>query len=248
MTEWVNGKVIKVEQWTSKLFSIIINAPISPFIAGQFTKLALEIDGTSVQRAYSFVNAPSNLNLEFYFVIVPKGKLSPKLAELRPNSEVMITKEATGYFVLDEIPECETLWMLATGTAIGPYLSILQEGKGLDRIKQVVLVHATRFARDLIYLPLMQKLRQRYNGKMRIQTIVSREQTANSITGRIPALIETGFLESVVGLTIDSHTSHIMLCGNPQMVRDTQKILKEQRRMQKHLRNKPGRVTSEHYW
>lgn len=248
MAEWVNGKVVKVEQWTSGLFSIIINAPIAPFIAGQFTKLALEIDGISVQRAYSYVNAPSSLNLEFYLVTVPEGRLSPRLAQLRPGSEVMLTKEAAGFFVLDEVPECETLWMLATGTAIGPYLSILQEGTGLERIKQVVLVHAARFAHDLSYLPLMQQLQQHYNGKMRIQTIVSREATAHALTGRIPALIENGCLETVVGLTIDADTSHVMLCGNPQMVRDTQKILQEQRQMRKHLRRKPGHITSEHYW
>ncbi|MCP1064966.1 ferredoxin--NADP(+) reductase [Serratia symbiotica] len=248
MAEWVNGKVVKVEQWNSGLFSITINAPIAPFIAGQFTKLALEIDGISVQRAYSYVNAPSSPNLEFYLVTVPEGKLSPRLSQLRPGSEVMLTKEAAGFFVLDEVPECETLWMLATGTAIGPYLSILQEGTGLERIKQVVLVHAARFAHDLSYLPLMQQLQQHYNGKMRIQTIVSREATANALTGRIPALIEDGCLEAVVGLTIDADTSHVMLCGNPQMVRDTQKILQEQRQMRKHLRRKPGHITSEHYW
>lgn len=248
MAEWVNGKVVKVEQWSRRLFSITINAPIAPFIAGQFTKLALEIDGISVQRAYSYVNAPSSRNLEFYLVTVPEGKLSPRLAQLRPGSEVMLTKEASGFFVLDEVPECETLWMLATGTAIGPYLSILQEGIGLERIKQIVLVHAARFTHDLNYLPLMQQLQQQYNGKMRIQTIVSREATANTLTGRIPALIESGCLEAVVGLTIDADTSHVMLCGNPQMVRDTYKILQEQRQMRKHLRRQAGHITSEHYW
>jgi hypothetical protein len=48
---------------------------------------------------------------------------------------VLIVSEAAGFFVLEEVPDCDTLWMLATGTAIGPYLSILQEGKDLDRQK-----------------------------------------------------------------------------------------------------------------
>ncbi|MDU3888190.1 MAG: ferredoxin--NADP(+) reductase, partial [Serratia liquefaciens] len=164
------------------------------------------------------------------------------------GSDVMVTKEAAGFFVLDEVPECDTLWMLATGTAIGPYLSILQEGKGLERFKNLVLVHAARFARDLSYLPLMQQLQQRYNGKLRIQTIVSREEVPGSLTGRVPALIEDGRLEAAVGLTLDAETDHVMLCGNPQMVRDTQQTLKDQRQMRKHLRRKPGHITSEHYW
>lgn len=133
-------------------------------------------------------------------------------------------------------------------TAIGPYLSILQEGRDLERFKNLVLVHAARFARDLSYLPLMQQLEQRYNGKLRIQTVVSREESPGSLTGRIPALIENGSLEAAVGLKIDPEDSHVMLCGNPQMVRDTQQMLKEQRGMRKHLRRKPGHMTSEQYW
>jgi ferredoxin--NADP+ reductase len=248
MADWVNGKVTQVTQWTDGLFSITVHAPIAPFIAGQFAKLALEIDGERVQRAYSYVNAPSDPNLEFYLVTVPEGKLSPRLNQLRPGSEVMVTKEAAGFFVLEEVPECDTLWMLATGTAIGPYLSMLQEGKDLERFKNLVLVHATRFARDLSYLPLMQQLQQRYNGQLRIQTIVSREEVTGSLTGRVPALIEDGRLEAAVGLPLDAETDHVMLCGNPQMVRDTQQTLKDQRQMRKHLRRKPGHITSEQYW
>lgn len=248
MAEWVTGKVTKVEHWTDNLFSIVVNAPVNSFAAGQYAKLSLEVEGERVQRAYSFVNAPSNNNLEFYLVTVPQGKLSPRLHAMQPGAEIQITKDAAGFFVIDEVPECDTLWMLATGTAIGPFLSILQEGKGLERFKNIVLVHAARFAADLSYLPLMQQLQQRYNGKLHIQTVVSREQTPGSLSGRVPALIADGSLESAVGLKMDASDSHIMLCGNPQMVRDTQLILKESRDMRKHLRRKPGHMTSEHYW
>lgn len=248
MAEWVKGKVTHLEQWTDGLFSLTVDAAIDPFTAGQFAKLALEIDGERVQRAYSYVNAPCDANLEFYLVTVPEGKLSPRLNQLQPGAEVMVTKEAAGFFVLDEVPDCETLWMLATGTAIGPYLSILQEGKGLERFKNLVLVHAARYARDLSYLPLMQQLQQRYNGKLRIQTVVSREEVSGSLTGRVPALIEDGRLEAAIGLPLDAETGHVMLCGNPQMVRDTQQTLKELHGMRKHLRRKPGHITSEHYW
>ncbi|VAX76210.1 Ferredoxin--NADP reductase [Serratia symbiotica] len=248
MSEWVKGKVLKITRWSNRLFSLTMEAPIAPFIAGQFTKLALELDGITVKRAYSYVNAPSSANLEFYLVLVPDGKLTPRLAKLHPGLEVLISKEASGYFVLNKVPQCETLWMLGTGTAIGPFLSMLQEGTDLEQIKQVVLVHAARFADDLNYLPLMQQLQKRYKGKIRIQTIVSREIIANSLTGRIPALIKDGSLETAVGLSMHAEGSHVMLCGNPQMVRDTQKILQEQRHMRKHLSRQPGHISSENYW
>jgi Flavodoxin reductases (ferredoxin-NADPH reductases) family 1 len=66
MADWVSGKVTKVEFWTDTLFSLYLRAPVHPFTAGQFTKLGLEIDGERVQRAYSYVNAPGNPDLEFY--------------------------------------------------------------------------------------------------------------------------------------------------------------------------------------
>ena len=83
---------------------------------------------------------------------------------------------------------------------------------------------------------------------MRIQTVVSRETVPGSLTGRVPALIENGTLEEAVGLPINIETSHVMLCGKPQMVRDTQQLLKETRQMAKHLRRRPGHITAEHYW
>lgn len=248
MADWVTGKVTKVQFWTDALFSLTVHAPVHPFTAGQFAKLGLEIDGERVQRAYSYVNAPSSPDLEFYLVTVPEGKLSPHLAALKPGDEILIVSDAAGFFVLEEVPDCETLWMLATGTAIGPYLSILQEGKDLERFKNLVLVHAVRYAADLSYLPLMLELQKRYEGKLRIQTVVSRETLPGSLTGRVPALIESGALEEAVGLPMNTETSHVMLCGNPQMVRDTQQLLKDSRQMAKHLRRRPGHITAEHYW
>ncbi len=248
MAEWVNGRVTQVTHWTDSLFSIHVDAPVDAFIAGQFAKLALNIEGKQVQRAYSYVNAPGNHNLEFYLVTVPQGKLSSRLHQLSIGSELMVTKQAAGFFVLAEIPSCDILWMLATGTAIGPYLSMLQEERDLERFKHLILVHAVRFITDLSYLPLMQQLQQRYNGKLKIQTIVSREQNTGSLTGRIPTLMQNGQLEAAVGLPLHAKDSHIMLCGNPQMVRDTQQLLIDNYQMQKHLRRKPGQITSEHYW
>lgn len=165
MADWVTGKVTKVQNWTDALFSLTVHAPVLPFTAGQFTKLGLEIEGERVQRAYSYVNSPDNPDLEFYLVTVPDGKLSPRLAALKPGDEVQVVSEAAGFFVLDEVPDCETLWMLATGTAIGPYLSILQLGKDLERFKNMVLVHAARYAADLSYLPLMQELEKTLRGE-----------------------------------------------------------------------------------
>ncbi|MXP56641.1 ferredoxin--NADP(+) reductase [Pantoea sp. Mhis] len=248
MTNWIDAEVTQIENWTDTLFSLRIRAPINTFIAGQFAKLALIINDKYVQRAYSYVNAPKDSLLEFYLVKVPGGQLSTYLQNLKSNDKLFITKDAYGSFILDTIPDSEILWMLSTGTAIGPYLSILQQGDNLDRFKHIILVHAVRYTNHLSFLPLMQKLYYKYMDKLKIITIVSREKNINSLHGRIPQLIKNGDLENAVGLKITSNNSHVMLCGNPEMVRDTQQLLEKTREMHKHFKHKAGHISTEHYW
>ncbi len=82
------------------------------------------------------------------------------------------------------------------------FLSILQEGKDLERFENIVLLHAVRYEKDLSYLSLMKKLEQQYQGKLKIVTVVSREQCTGSLYGRVPALIENHALEEAVGLAL----------------------------------------------
>ncbi|CAL4325945.1 Flavodoxin/ferredoxin--NADP reductase [Buchnera aphidicola (Protaphis terricola)] len=248
MNPWINANVLKIKKWTKNLFSIFLNAPISNFKAGQFTKLALYEKTKKIQRAYSFVNAPSNKNLEIYIVRVLNGKLSNLLYHLKSGDHVLIKKNAFGFFTLEEIPNCEILWMFATGTAIGPYCSILQEAKNTERFKNIILIHAVRYKNDLSYLSLMKKLHIQYNGKLKIQTIVSREKHEDSLSGRIPFLLKNKILEEKIGFKINHNNSHVMLCGNPLMVKETYLFLKENRNMFKHLRKKKGHITMENYW
>lgn len=85
MSNWITGRVTRITHHTDTLFSLHVQAPVLPFTAGQFAKLGLEIDGERTQRAYSYVNAPDNDDLEFYLVTVGDGKLSPQLAALTPE-------------------------------------------------------------------------------------------------------------------------------------------------------------------
>ncbi|QFQ32726.1 ferredoxin--NADP(+) reductase [Buchnera aphidicola (Aphis fabae)] len=251
MNPWINAKVLKIKKWTKNLFSIFLKAPISTFQAGQFTKLALYENNQTkkIQRAYSFVNAPSNQNLEIYIVRIPNGKLSNLLYTLQSGDNVFIKQNAFGFFILKEIPDCETLWMFATGTAIGPYCSILQEGgKDIERFKNIVLIHAVRYKNELTYLPLMKQLYLKYNRKLKIQTIISREKDNDSLLGRIPFLLKNKIIENTIGLEINQKNTHIMLCGNPSMVKETYLLLNKERNMTKHLRKKHGHITMENYW
>ncbi|MGL5044357.1 MAG: ferredoxin--NADP(+) reductase, partial [Plesiomonas sp.] len=164
------------------------------------------------------------------------------------GDNVWLTAQANGFFVLDELPPTHDLWMIATGTAIGPYLSMLAQPSQLESIRHIRLIHAVRQQSDLSYWPQMQALEAEYAGKLRCLSVVSREANPDGLEGRIPALLTSGALEQKAELAITAEHSHIMLCGNPQMVRDTQQTLINSFNLQKHLRRKPGQITSEHYW
>ncbi|MDO6706260.1 ferredoxin--NADP reductase [Photobacterium sp. 1_MG-2023] len=247
MADWIPAKVIKNRHWNSDLFSLTLEANIEPFKAGQFTKLALECDGKMIQRAYSFVNPPNTHQIEIYATRVADGLLSPRLHALEPGDEVFITARANGFFTLDEVPEGESLWMLSTGTAIGPYLSILREDTVWKRFRKIVLVHAVRFAADLSYQAEINALKATHPEQLIVQPFVSREPAPLTLPGRIPQAIADGMLERHVGIPLDPQTSQLMLCGNPAMVKETKAVL-ETRGFEKNLRRKPGQITVEHYW
>jgi ferredoxin--NADP+ reductase len=247
MATWVEGRVVSLRRWTQDLFSIQCQADIPPFKAGQFTRLALEIDGEMVARPYSFVNGPDNPLLEFYFIRVPGGPLTARLIELEPGDPLFIAPRSAGFFVLDEVPAADVLWMLSTGTALGPFLSILTTAQAWHQFRRLVLVHAVRYQPELTYRDEIEALLAAHPQQLQYIPFVSREDTGSAIRGRVTAAIENGALEARAGLTLDKDNSQVMICGNPDMVADTQQALIA-RGMKKNRRREPGQITTEQYW
>ena len=91
MAEWLDGKIIEKIRWNERLFSLRIRSDLGSFLAGQFVRVALDIDGERVARPYSLVNKPGDECLEIYFNIVPEGPLSPRLAELEVGDDIFVS-------------------------------------------------------------------------------------------------------------------------------------------------------------
>lgn len=246
MKEWVTAKVIDNQRWTDGLHSLRFEAPVEDFIAGQFTQIAVEIEGERVGRPYSLVNSPQERPLEIYFNTVPEGPLSNRLARIQPGEQLWVTPKASGILTLRDIPDVESLWLLATGTALGPFLSILKTAEPWQRFRQILLVHAVRYARELNYADTIHSFRQAYPEQFRFLPIVSREHIAEAMSGRIPDRLLDGSLERRLGRSISSDTSHVMLCGNSAMIKDTCAVL-EARGLRRHRRHEPGQITTEKY-
>jgi ferredoxin--NADP+ reductase len=244
---WSEGRVVQIHPWTDKLHSIRVEAEIEPFTAGQFTKLGLVIGDELVSRPYSYVNAPQEAPLEFYFITVPDGPLTSRMVPLSAGDTIYVMRKASGFLTLDEIPDAPHLWMLSTGTAIGPFLSILKTEQPWQRFEKIVLVHAVRYAAELSFGTTVQALLGKHAGQFQFIPVVSREQTDFSIQARIPAAIEGGWLEQRAGLQISAGNSQVMICGNPDMVKSTSATL-QARGLQRNRRRTPGQISVENYW
>jgi len=247
MTQWFETTVVENRHWTESLFTLRLQGAALAFEAGQFVRIALDIGSERVARAFSMVNAPGEPLLEFYGIVVPEGPLSPRLARLAPGERLFVASNPAGFLVLSELPEAETLWLMATGTGIAPFVSMLRAGTPWQRFEHVVLIHAVRHVQELVYRDDVERARAKHGPRFRYVPVVSREDAPHALRGRIPALLRDGQLEGAAGLKLAAADSQVMLCGNPDMLKDTNAALAE-RGLRKNRRRSPGHITVESFW
>lgn len=250
----ITGKVAANRRWTDSLYSLQINAAIDGFEAGQFGRIGLHIGGENVMRPYSFVNAAAAQPLEFYFSIVPDGPLSGRLAKLQSGDDILINQKANGFLVLSQVPDAAQLWLVATGTGLGPFLSILKGDEVWRRFATIILVHAVRRTEDLTYRDDINTIAAAHNNnadnsgrRLIYAPFVSREKTDFALPGRIPAAITDGKLAQFTNISPSPDTAQFMLCGNPQMVKDATAALLAMG-FRRNRRREPGHITMENYW
>ncbi|PWB35442.1 ferredoxin--NADP(+) reductase [Pseudomonas sp. SDI] len=252
--KYTRQTLLDVQPLTPHLFSLRTTRDAGfRFRAGQFARLGVtKADGSVVWRAYSMVSSPFDEHLDFYSIVVPGGEFTSELSRLRAGDELLIDRQAFGYLTLDRFVDGRDLWLLATGTGIAPFLSILQDFEAWERFESIKLVYSVREARELAYQELIAGLEQRdylaeFAGKLQFIPLVTREAHPGALQGRITTLIENGELEAAAGLALTPEHSRVMLCGNPQMIDDTRQVLKA-RDLQLALTRRPGQVAIENYW
>lgn len=249
MAQWLDAIVTERVDWNDHLFSLKFSCENFPqFKAGQFTKFGIQqADGKVLSRPYSLVNCPAEDQLEVIAVPVEEGLVSPKLHQLQPGENLKVMAPATGFLVLDEVPQSDNIWMLATGTGVGPFLSILAASEVWNKYQTVILVYAARKLDDLAYLDTIRHWQQQYPDQFKFVPIVSRETSDWTLVGRIPNLFADNSIQAAAGCQLTSESSQTMLCGNPQMIQDTIIVL-ENFGLKKHLRRSPGHISMERYW
>lgn len=245
--KWAIGTVVENKAWNDHLFTLKIEAETNAFVAGQFTRLALTVDDEHVARPYSLVNTDNQSPVEVYFNEVADGPLSPRLAALKPGDKIDVSKKPVGFFTLEEVPQGKHLWLLATGSGLGPYISILDTRKPWDEYEKIILVHGIGHQIDLGYAEHLQSLADNHAEQFTYIQSVTREKVDSALHARIPDALESGQLESITGLDVNSENTRVMICGNIDMIRDTTAAL-EDRGLKKHKRSDPGQIITEKYW
>jgi ferredoxin--NADP+ reductase len=171
-------------------------------------------------------------------------------------------RKFTGRYTLDGVEPTDNVVFLSTGTGEAPQnlmtAELLRNGHQ-GRILQVVCV---RYQIDLAYTEQQAIVEERYPN-YRYVTLTTREAENEGNKRYIQDLLEDGSVEEELGASLDPATTHVFLCGNPQMIglpkwdedgtmhfpepRGVCEILHERGFTIDHLKDR-GNVHYEEYW
>lgn len=271
--------VLSKTTWTPNLFSFTVSRPDSfKFTAGQFVRLGVNpsqlqhykqqnemsnevIDdklnaalNEDIFRAYSIVSSPFDEVLEFFSIVISDGAFTSQLQHLQIGDELLLNTLPFGFLTLARYqkPLPKDLWLLATGTGLAPFLSMLQDLKTWQDYETIVLAYSARSLAELAYIEKIKSLQEDFGSlvdnpaKLIFIPIVTREPVAGALTERLPKLLLDGTLQARAGMALDIDSTHVMLCGNPDMVEDTKEALKTLGLVMN--RRGEGNIAVENYW
>lgn len=185
-------------------------------------------------------------------MLVPGGGFSGPLSRTREGDTIRVEKTSYGFMTIDRFAPGKDLWLLASGTGLGPFLSILRDPATWQTYHNLVLVHSVRYGGELAYRDQIaaipnEELLAASSAQLKYVPVVTREPWFGALAARIPQLIEDGRLEQAAGVKLDPQRSRIMVCGNPEMARELRGQLTV-RGFRINRRAEPGQLAFENYW
>jgi ferredoxin/flavodoxin---NADP+ reductase len=227
-------QVTSVRHWTDGLFTFTTTRnPGFRFQNGQFAMIGLEVDGRPLMRAYSMASANYEEHLEFFSIKVPDGPLTSRLQHVKIGDRILVNGKPTGTLILGNLLPGRNLYLMATGTGLAPFLSIIKDPETYERYDKVVLVHGCRRVAELAYdelisqdLPRHDLLGELVSGKLIYYPTVTREPFRNS--GRLTDLILGSRLFEEAQLdALDPAHDRMMICGSPSMLKGLIAIVRD---------------------
>jgi len=206
--------------------------------------------GRMIRRAYSIASSSVERRyVEFYIALVTSGQLTPRLFALKHGSPLFLGPKASGMFTLDRVPPDKTVVLIATGTGLAPYISMLRTMLVNETRRRFVVLHGARFGWDLGYRGELESLARLRPNFTYIPSITRPDQDPHfhGRTGRVQALVEQGVVEKESGVALDPSQTDVFLCGNPEMIQAVKAML-DVRGFKTGQAGKPGTLHAEKYW
>jgi ferredoxin--NADP+ reductase len=203
-----------------------------------------------IRRAYSIASSSLERQyLEFFVTLVTSGLLTPRLFALPHGGRLFLGPKGTGLFTLDRVPPEKGVVLIATGTGLAPYMSMLRTALIAETNRRFVVIHGARYSWDLGYrgeLECLARLRPNFTY---LPTITRPEQDPHfrGRTGRLQVLLEQGVVEQAAAVKLDPAVVDVFLCGNPDMISAVKPLL-ETRGFTLARGKEPGTIHVEEYW
>ncbi|MGX5915193.1 ferredoxin--NADP reductase [Aliidiomarina sp. Khilg15.8] len=237
MRSTVTETVTHVRHWNESLFSFKTTRGASfTFENGQFVMIGLTIDDKPLLRAYSIASANYEDELEFFSIKVPDGALTSRLQHLQVGDALTLSTRPTGTLVAGHLKPGKHLYLLATGTGLAPFMSIIKDPHLYDQFEKIILVHGVRYSSELAYqetiyneLPDNEYFGDLVREKLMYYPTVTREPFSTAAhQQRITRLLEKDILTEQLKLPpLSPQDDRFMLCGSQGMISDTMQILND---------------------
>jgi ferredoxin--NADP+ reductase len=203
-----------------------------------------------IRRAYSIASSSVERRyVEFYLTLITSGQLTPRLFALKHGDRVFLGPKASGMFTLDRVAPGKSVVLIATGTGLAPYVSMLRTMLMNETQRKFVVLHGARYSWDLGYRGELESLARLRPNFTYIPSITRGEQDPHfhGRTGRIQNLVEQGTIEKDAGVDLDPSKTDVFLCGNPDMVKVVKGQLEAKGFVAGDGKN-PGNIHVEEYW
>ena len=246
MSAFHEERVLSVHHWTDRLFSFTTTRDTAlRFSNGHFTMIGLKVDGKPLLRAYSIASANYEETLEFLSIKVPDGPLTSRLQHIQVGDSIIVGKKPTGTLLIDYLLPGKRLYLLATGTGLAPFMSVIRDPETYEKFEQVILVHGVREVKELAYhdyitqeLPKHEFLGEMISQQLLYYPTVTREPYKHQ--GRVTTAIETDQIAKALNVPpLNAAEDRVMICGSPEMLRDL-KAMMEKRGLKEGNTTTPG--------
>lgn len=225
----LDGEAFPFEAGQYTVLGLLRSSPRTGEAAAESPEMMAKPADHMIRRAYSITSNSADDELEFVVTLVRSGGLSPRLFALREGSRIYVHGAAQGIFTLDASSGNRDLLLVATGSALAPYLSMIRTSFSETEEIKYVVVHAAGTSRDLAFRTQMEEMAAATDRLTYIPTVTRPDLDPDwdGLTAPVEQLLADGEIEDAVGMPVAPEHYDVFLSGAPDMIKTVTAALGE---------------------